>query len=268
MRLVSWNMHQRAENGVPVLEVVQLAKIYDCHKVLNGVDFQVAKGQVKAVIGPSGSGKSTMLRLMALLEYPDGGDVILDGNRIGVVQNRHGRIHPAPERILAKQRTDIGMVFQSWNLFPHLNVLQNVMSALRVVRHMADAEAQAVAEPMLERVGLADKRSAFPSELSGGQQQRVAIARALVMSPKVMLFDEPTSALDPELVGEVLRVIEGLAADGVTMVVVTHEISFARDAADTVAMFDQGEIVEEDSPRELFAGGGHERTLRFLQSVQ
>lgn len=255
-------------NSPPVLEVVELSKTYNGERVLNAIDFSVPKGQVKAVIGPSGSGKSTMLRLMALLEPADSGKVLLEGKQIGVVQRKNGTTRPASERVQARQRTDIGMVFQLLNLFPHLNALKNVMAGLTVVRKMGEAEAKGIAEAMLERVGLADKRFAFPSELSGGQQQRVAIARALVMSPKVMLFDEPTSALDPELVGEVLKVMESLATDGMTMVVVTHEIGFARNVADTVAMFDKGEIVEEAPPSELFEGRGHERTQRFLRSVQ
>ncbi|TKV58803.1 amino acid ABC transporter ATP-binding protein [Nakamurella flava] len=250
----------------PLLRVANLHKTYGATEVLKGVDFTVRRGEVKALLGPSGSGKSTILRLMALLEAPDQGEIVLDGRRLGVNATR-GRVVHLRERELARQRTDIGMVFQRFNLFNHLDALHNVMLGLTQVRRVPRAQARERATEMLARVGLADRTGHFPSELSGGQQQRVAIARALVMDPKVMLFDEPTSALDPELVGEVLGVMEQLAADGMTMVVVTHEVRFARRVADEVALFDGGQIVEQAGPDDFFDRPRHERTRRFLQHV-
>ena len=250
----------------PLLRVSDLHKSYGRTEVLKGVDFTVERGEVKALLGPSGSGKSTILRLMALLERPDQGEIMLDGKRLGV-QESGGRVAHLGERDLARQRTDVGMVFQKFNLFNHLDAVHNVMLGLTQVRGMKRAEAREQATAMLGRVGLADRARHFPSELSGGQQQRVAIARALVMNPSVMLFDEPTSALDPELVGEVLAVMEQLAADGMTMVVVTHETRFARRVANEVAMFDSGLIVEQAPPDAFFDHPQHERTRRFLEHV-
>jgi ABC-type polar amino acid transport system ATPase subunit len=250
----------------PTLQVRDLHKRYAGTEVLKGVEFSVDKGQVKAVLGPSGSGKSTMLRLMALLEPADRGDIRLNGDRIGAVES-NSRLHHHHERRLAVERRDIGMVFQRFNLFPHLTALQNVMLGLTEVKHAQRDEARERAFAMLSRVGLADRDGHFPSELSGGQQQRVAIARALVMNPQVMLFDEPTSALDPELVGEVLDVMEDLAAEGMTMIVVTHEVRFARRAANEVTLFDSGVIVEQAAPDEFFENPQHERTKRFLSHV-
>jgi polar amino acid transport system ATP-binding protein len=226
---------------------------------------------VKAILGPSGSGKSTLLRCLALLEPVDEGEIRIGGRRVGVRDGDGrpggGRAVPLPERELARQRTDVGMVFQRFNLFPHLTALGNVMLGLTEVRRRSKAEAREVASAMLERVGLAARADFFPGELSGGQQQRVAIARALVMNPRVMLFDEPTSALDPELVGEVLAVMEELAREGMTMVVVTHEIGFAKRAADRVLMMDGGAIIEEGAPTDFFDHPTHERTRRFLDAV-
>ncbi len=250
-----------------VLEAVELHKRYGPTEVLRGITFGVHRGDVKAVLGPSGSGKSTLLRCLALLEPVDRGEVRIDGRRVGVRDGRGDRPTPLPERVLATQRTEIGMVFQRFNLFPHLTALGNVMLGLTDVRGRSKAEAREVAGAMLDRVGLAARRDFFPSELSGGQQQRVAIARALVMNPKVMLFDEPTSALDPELVGEVLAVMEELAREGMTMVAVTHELGFARRAASRVIMMDAGVILEEGTPEELFSHPSHERTRRFLEAV-
>jgi len=250
----------------PLLRVNGLRKRYGHNEVLKGVDFDVHAGEVKAVLGPSGSGKSTILRLMALLERADGGEIHLLDKRLGVVQTG-SRWKPAKERELARQRADVGMVFQKFNLFPHLDARRNVMLGLTAVRKVSRAEARDKAEEMLVRVGLGDRMRHFPSELSGGQQQRVAIARALVLNPAVMLFDEPTSALDPELVGEVLRVMEQLAEDGMTMVVVTHEVRFARRVANEVAMFDEGTIIEQAPPDQFFDAPQHERTRRFLQHV-
>ncbi|MDQ4503877.1 amino acid ABC transporter ATP-binding protein [Sinomonas sp. ASV322] len=253
-----------ARPDAPVLEVRGLAKAYHGQSVLKSVDFSIRRGQVKAVLGPSGSGKSTMLRLMALLEPADAGRILLDGHELGGLGAR-GK--PKPERALARERQSIGMVFQRFNLFPHLTAARNVALGLTAVKgtHHRDAHDQAMA--MLERVGLAHRAGHYPSELSGGQQQRVAIARALVMNPTVLLFDEPTSALDPELVGEVLKVMEDLAEDGMTMIVVTHEVRFARRVADEVTLFDEGVIVEAAAPDEFFDNPHHERTRRFLSHV-
>jgi polar amino acid transport system ATP-binding protein len=251
-----------AQNG-PVLEARGLHKSYGSMEVLKGVDFTVNAGEVKAILGPSGSGKSTILRLMALLEPLDGGEILLQGRRLGVRTN--GR--PAPERELAHQRADIGMVFQRFNLFAHLDALHNVMLAQRLVKRVSPADARNRAADMLNRVGLGSHLKHYPGELSGGQQQRVAIARALVMEPSVMLFDEPTSALDPELVNDVLSVMEQLAEEGMTMVVVTHEMAFARKVASEVALFDQGVIIEQAGPEEFFGNPQHERTRRFLTHI-
>ncbi|MCG2621820.1 amino acid ABC transporter ATP-binding protein [Arthrobacter sp. I2-34] len=249
-----------------MLQVSNLHKSYAGNEVLKGVEFEVRKGQVKAVLGPSGSGKSTMLRLMALLEPADGGSIRLRGETIGTTV-RNGRTVHLPERALARQRQDIGMVFQRFNLFPHLDACRNVMLGLTSVQRISHREARERAMEMLGRVGLDHRAGHYPSELSGGQQQRVAIARALVLNPDVMLFDEPTSALDPELVGEVLEVMEKLAADGMTMIVVTHEVRFASRVADEVTLFDGGVIVEQAAPEEFFNNPRHERTRKFLSHV-
>ena len=251
-----------------VLEAVDVRRRYGSNEVLRGVSFGIRRGEVKAILGPSGSGKSTLLRCLALLEPLDGGEIRLDGRRVGTREGRGGRPAALPERELARQRTDIGMVFQRFNLFPHLSAIGNVMIGLTEVRKRPAGEAREIADRMLERVGLGHRKDFFPSELSGGQQQRVAIARALVMKPKVMLFDEPTSALDPELVGEVLRVMEELAREGMTMVVVTHEIGFARGVASRVLMMDEGQIVEDGPPDEFFSNPQQERTRKFLEAVR
>lgn len=250
----------------PTLTVQNLHKSYGNNQVLAGVEFEVNSGEVKAVLGPSGSGKSTMLRLMALLEPADQGAILMHGERVGASE-RGGKLHYLPERKLAIQRREIGMVFQRFNLFPHMTAQQNVMLALQSVQGVSKSEAKERAFEMLNRVGLSDRAGHFPSELSGGQQQRVAIARALVLGPQVMLFDEPTSALDPELVGEVLEVMEQLAESGMTMIVVTHEVRFARRVADEVTLFDSGVIVERAAPEEFFENPQHERTKRFLSHV-
>jgi ABC-type polar amino acid transport system ATPase subunit len=260
-------LHAGAPEG-HVLEAAGVHKRYGQHEVLRGVSFGIARGEVKAILGPSGSGKSTLLRCLALLEPIDGGEIHLDGRLVGAREAGGGRSEPLSETALARQRTDIGMVFQRFNLFPHLTALGNVMIGLTEVRGAPKAEARSIAETMLERVGLAHRRDFYPAELSGGQQQRVAIARALVMKPKVMLFDEPTSALDPELVGEVLRVMEELAREGMTMVVVTHEIGFARGAASRVLMMDEGQIIEDGEPNAFFSNPQQERTRKFLDAVR
>ncbi len=256
----------QSPNRESLLVAKDLHLSYGSKAVLRGVDLSVRPGQVKAILGPSGSGKSTTLRLLNLLERADRGTIELDGIQLGTVQ-RNGRAVPAPERILARQRASIGMVFQNFNLFPHLEAKRNVMSGLTTVRHVPKTEAGEQAEEILERVGLKEFTRSYPSELSGGQQQRVAIARALIMRPKLMLFDEPTSALDPELVGEVLRVMEALAREGMTMLVVTHETRFARKVADEVILFDAGVIVEQQEPEGFFEDPQHDRTKEFLRHV-
>jgi polar amino acid transport system ATP-binding protein len=241
-----------------VLRAANLHKSYDDVEVLKGVSFEVDRGQVKVVIGPSGSGKSTLLRCLAMLEPPDSGDVYLDGQQLTLLG----------EKALAPHRSEVGMVFQRFNLFQNMTALGNVMSGLVHVRGLAKGEARARALELLKRVGVADKAAQYPDELSGGQQQRVAIARALVMRPKAMLFDEPTSALDVELVREVLDVMESLASEGTTMVVVTHELRFAHHVASSVLMMDDGRIVEEAPPDEFFSSPKEERTQRFLALVE
>ena len=252
---------------VPVLEAVEVHRRYGPTAVLRGVSFSIGRGEVKAILGPSGSGKSTLLRCLALLEPLDGGEVRIEGQLVGARDAGNGRRERLGESEVARQRSDVGMVFQRFNLFPHMTALGNVMIGLTEVRKVGKAEARSIAESMLERVGLGHRRGFYPAELSGGQQQRVAIARALVMKPKVMLFDEPTSALDPELVGEVLRVMEELAREGMTMVVVTHEIGFARGVANRVLMMDEGEVIEDAPPDELFDRPQQPRTQRFLEAV-
>jgi len=247
----------------PVIEAKGVRKLYAGAEVLRGVDLCVMPGEVVSLIGPSGSGKSTFLRCVNHLEKIDGGSLLVDGMYIGY--RREGRkLYELSDRQTAAQRAGIGMVFQRFNLFPHKTALQNIIEAPIMVKGEARAEAVDRAQALLKRVGLADRANAFPSELSGGQQQRVAIARALAMRPRLMLFDEPTSALDPELVDEVLEVIRGLAADGMTMVVVTHEMTFARDVSHRVAIMDQGVVVEEGPPAELFTAPRQARTRAFL----
>jgi polar amino acid transport system ATP-binding protein len=241
-----------------VLRAEGVDKAYDGLKVLDGVSLEVARGQVKVIIGPSGSGKSTFLRCLALLEPVDAGAVYLEDERLSDLE----------ERELAAHRSEIGMVFQRFNLFQNMTALRNVMTALVDVRRLPKREARDRALEFLDRVGLADKASSYPEELSGGQQQRVAIARALVMRPKAMLFDEPTSALDVELVREVLDVMEDLAREGMTMVVVSHELRFAQHVASSILMMDEGRIIEEAPPQQFFSAPSHERTRRFLALVE
>ena len=243
-----------------------VGKKFGHHEVLKGVDLSVPKGDVTCLLGPSGSGKSTLLRCINHLERIDSGRLYVDGDLVGYRQE--GRIlHELDDRSIARQRTKIGMVFQRFNLFPHMTALENVMEAPRRVLKEPAIEARRRATALLEQVGLADKAHHFPAQLSGGQQQRVAIARALAMKPELMLFDEPTSALDPELVGEVLKVMRELAASGMTMVVVTHEMGFAREAADQVVFLDNGAIVEQGTPSEVLGNPQHERTQSFLSRV-
>jgi polar amino acid transport system ATP-binding protein len=250
----------------PMLLAQGVHKRYGRDEVLKGIDLEVAAGEVMCLIGPSGSGKSTFLRCINHLEKIDTGRIAVNGEAIGY-RERGGRLHEMPEREVCAQRAAIGMVFQRFNLFPHLTALENVVEAPLQVLREPRAQALEHGLALLARVGLADKAGAYPSRLSGGQQQRVAIARALAMRPKLMLFDEPTSALDPELVDEVLGVMRGLAADGMTMIVVTHEIAFARDAGNRVAFMDGGVVVEQGTPEELLIRPAHERTRSFLARV-
>ncbi|WP_406415962.1 amino acid ABC transporter ATP-binding protein [Streptomyces sp. NBC_00873] len=234
--------------------------------VLQGIDLTVERGQVCCLLGPSGSGKSTFLRCINHLEKLDGGRLSVDGAPVGYRQQGN-RLHELKEREIARSRQDIGMVFQRFNLFPHMTAVQNVMEAPVKVAGATRAEAHEDALRLLDRVGLADRADRYPAQLSGGQQQRVAIARALAMKPKLMLFDEPTSALDPELVGEVLDVMRQLASEGMTMVVVTHEIGFAREVADTAVFMDGGIVVEAGAPRQVLGDPRQERTRAFLSKV-
>ncbi|MFG2044344.1 amino acid ABC transporter ATP-binding protein [Dactylosporangium sp. NPDC048998] len=235
-------------------------------EVLRGIDLEVRPGEVCCVIGPSGSGKSTFLRCINHLERLNAGRIWVDGELVGY-RERGGKLYEMRDREVAIQRRNIGMVFQRFNLFPHMTVLENVMEAPLRVRRESRSEVRQRALALIDRVGLAEKVDSYPNQLSGGQQQRVAIARALAMRPKLMLFDEPTSALDPELVGEVLDVMQDLAREGMTMVVVTHEIGFAREVGDTLVFMDGGVVVEAGNPREIIANPRHERTKTFLAKV-
>jgi polar amino acid transport system ATP-binding protein len=251
----------------PMVEAVDVHKSFGRVEVLRGIDLTVMPGEVACVIGPSGSGKSTFLRCINHLERIDAGAMRVDGELIGY-REAGGKLHELRESEVARQRREIGMVFQRFNLFPHMTAAENVMEAPRTVRRAPRGAAGRQARALLDRVGLADKYDAYPAQLSGGQQQRVAIARALAMEPRLMLFDEPTSALDPELVGEVLDVMRGLARDdGMTMVVVTHEMGFAREVGDTLVFMDEGRIVEAGGPREVLGNPQHERTKAFLSKV-
>jgi polar amino acid transport system ATP-binding protein len=235
-------------------------------EVLKGITLQVQPGEVMCMLGPSGSGKSTFLRCINHLEKINAGRLYVDGELVGYRQ-QGDKLHELRESEVARERAQIGMVFQRFNLFPHMNALQNVIEAPTRVKGIPRQEAVQQARELLDRVGLADKIDAYPAQLSGGQQQRVAIARALAMEPKLMLFDEPTSALDPELVGDVLDAMRQLARDGMTMVVVTHEIGFAREVGDTLVFMDDGVVVESGEPREVLANPREERTKAFLSKV-
>jgi len=235
-------------------------------EVLKGISLEVQPGEVMCILGPSGSGKTTFLRCINHLEKINSGRLWVDGELVGYRQ-AGDRLFELPDNEVCRKRAEIGMVFQRFNLFGHMTALENVVEAPVRVRRISKDRATAAAKDLLTRVGLADKYDSYPSQLSGGQQQRVAIARALAMNPKLMLFDEPTSALDPELVGEVLDVMRGLANDGMTMVVVTHEIGFAREVGDTVVFMDEGVVVEAGKPREILASPQHERTRAFLSKV-
>jgi polar amino acid transport system ATP-binding protein len=245
-----------SDRGAAAIDVQDLHKYFGDNEVLKGIDFHVANGQVVCVIGPSGSGKSTLLRCVNMLEIPSSGKIFVEGDEI-----------TDPDADIDKLRSRIGMVFQQFNLFPHMTVLRNLTISQEKVKGRKKAEAIAVARRNLEKVGLADREDAYPAHLSGGQQQRVAIARALSMDPDMMMFDEPTSALDPELVGDVLAVMKDLASEGMTMMVVTHEMGFAREVGNKLVFMDGGVIVEEGDPREVLGNPQHERTQAFLSKV-
>ena len=252
--------------STPMVNAEAVHKRFGRNEVLKGITLQVAPGEVMCLLGPSGSGKSTFLRCINHLEKINAGRLSVDGELVGYRQVGD-RLHELRESEIARKRAEIGMVFQHFNLFPHMTALENVTCAPIRVKRAAREQARASARDLLDRVGLADKLDAYPAQLSGGQQQRVAIARALAMEPKLMLFDEPTSALDPELVGEVLAVMQQLARDGMTMVVVTHEMGFAREVADTVVFMDGGVVVEAGPPAEVLGAPRHERTRAFLSKV-
>src|ERR1700756_1593181 len=243
----------------PMVKAESVCKDFGALKVLKGITLDVNKGQVLVMVGPSGSGKSTFLRCINHLEPINAGRLYVDGELVGY-REKHGKLYELRPREAAKQRREVGMVFQHFNLFPHRTALENILEAPVHVKKTKKDVALKRARDLLEQVGLSDKAKAYPAQLSGGQQQRVAIARALAMDPKLMLFDEPTSALDPELVGEVLDVMKQLAKGGMTMIVVTHEMGFAREVADQVVFMDAGVIIEEGAPRELLSNPKHERT--------
>ncbi len=250
----------------PMVKAESVCKSFGALNVLKGITLEIGKGEVLVMVGPSGSGKSTFLRCINHLEQVNAGRLYVDGDLIGY-RERGGKLHQMSPRDAAKQRREIGMVFQHFNLFPHRTALENVIEAPIHVKGVKKSDAVARGEDLLRQVGLSEKAGAYPAQLSGGQQQRVAIARALAMSPKLMLFDEPTSALDPELVGEVLEVMKKLAAEGMTMVVVTHEMGFAREVANHLVFMDGGVVVESGPPREVLSNPQHERTKAFLSKV-
>ncbi|BBY77487.1 ATP-binding protein [Mycolicibacterium parafortuitum] len=259
-------MTAEAVSATPMVKAELVCKNFGALQVLKGITLEVQKGQVLVMVGPSGSGKSTFLRCINHLETVSAGRLYVDGALVGY-NERGGKLHEMKPRDVAKQRREVGMVFQHFNLFPHRTALGNVIEAPVQVAGVKKAEAVERGKELLAQVGLADKAQAYPAQLSGGQQQRVAIARALAMQPKLMLFDEPTSALDPELVGEVLGVMKKLAGQGMTMVVVTHEMGFAREVADELVFMDGGVVVERGNPREVMANPQHERTQAFLSKV-
>jgi ABC-type polar amino acid transport system ATPase subunit len=252
--------------ATPMVLAERVSKSFGSNEVLKSISLEVRRGEVLCLVGPSGSGKSTFLRCINHLEQVSSGRLSVDGKLVGY--REVGEVlHEMHPKDVARQRRDIGMVFQRFNLFPHMTALENVMEAPTQVKGIAKSQAKARALELLDRVGLAERADYYPAHLSGGQQQRVAIARALAMDPKLMLFDEPTSALDPELVGEVLDVMKGLAESGMTMIVVTHEMGFAREVADSLVFMDDGVVVETGEPRELLANPKHERTKAFLSKV-
>ncbi|MFM1651320.1 amino acid ABC transporter ATP-binding protein [Brevibacillus sp. B_LB10_24] len=249
-----------------MIAVNKINKHYGAHHVLKEIDLRIHKGEVVVIIGPSGSGKSTLLRCINYLEQIQDGSIEIEGKPIGLI-HKNGKLIEMPQNELNAMREKVGMVFQNFNLFPHKTVLGNIIMAPLTLGKMKKQEAVSLARELLEKVGLADKAEAYPDNLSGGQKQRVAIARALAMKPQIMLFDEPTSALDPELVGEVLSVMKELAKEGMTMVVVTHEMGFAREVADRVVVMADGRIIEEGAPDKIFQNPESERTKNFLSKV-
>ncbi len=250
-----------------IIEALDIHKSFGTLQILKGISLQVRRGEVVVLIGASGSGKTTFIRCINLLEDIQGGRIRVNGRAMGYRERSDGSLVRDSERNIARQRRDIGMVFQRFNLFPHMTALENIIEAPIQVLGTPRAEALEQARGLLARVGLADKANHYPSMLSGGQQPRVAIARALAMKPQAMLFDEPTSALDPETVGEVLQVMKELAEEGMTMVVVTHEMGFAREVADRVVVLDQGELIEQGPPEQIFSRPSHPRTRAFLSRV-
>ncbi|MEU2115768.1 amino acid ABC transporter ATP-binding protein [Streptomyces sp. NPDC016459] len=252
--------------GQPMVKAEGVHKSYGAAHILRGIDLEVQNGEVFCLVGPSGSGKSTFLRCINHLERVDGGRLSVDGQLVGY-REKNAKLYELKDSEVATQRRDIGMVFQRFNLFPHMTALGNVMEAPIQVKGESKAVARERAERLLDRVGLADKAGNYPTQLSGGQQQRVAIARALAMEPKLMLFDEPTSALDPELVGDVLDVMRDLAESGMTMIVVTHEMGFAREVGDSLVFMDGGVVVESGNPRDVLGNPQHDRTKAFLSKV-
>jgi polar amino acid transport system ATP-binding protein len=255
-----------APSGQPMVRANGVHKSFGALTVLKGIELQVQPGEVMCLVGPSGSGKTTFLRCINHLEQITAGRLYVDGVLVGYSEH-NGKVYELQPREAARQRRDIGMVFQHFNLFPHMTALENIIEAPTRVKRTAKPDAIALARKLLDQVGLAGKEKAYPAQLSGGQQQRIAIARALAMEPKLMLFDEPTSALDPELVGEVLDVMKQLAKGGMTMLVVTHEMGFAREVADQLVFMDAGVVVERGEPREVLANPQHERTKAFLSKV-
>ena len=251
--------------ATPILTLNKVGKSFGALRVLKGIDMTVQRSEVVCLIGPSGSGKSTLLRSMAFLEEYDEGTIHIEGQLLGWIDTDKGRKR-APQSQINQARRNVGMVFQQFNLWPHMTALGNVCEALRQVRKLSASDAKARGMAMLDKVGLAHKADAYPAQLSGGQQQRVAIARALAMEPHIMLFDEPTSALDPELVGEVLQVMKALAKEGMTMVVVTHEMGFAAQVADSVIFLDQGEVAARGTPQQIFHNAEQPRLQQFLQN--
>jgi polar amino acid transport system ATP-binding protein len=251
----------------PIIEALAIHKAFGELQILKGISLQVRRGEVVVLIGASGSGKTTLIRCINLLEDIQAGRIRVNGRAMGYRERADGRLVRDSERNIARQRRDIGMVFQRFNLFPHMTALENIIEAPIQVLGLSRAAALEDARRLLGRVGLTDKADHYPSQLSGGQQQRVAIARALAMKPQAMLFDEPTSALDPETVGEVLQVMKELAEEGMTMVVVTHEMGFAREVADRVVVLDQGELIEQGTPEQIFSQPQHPRTRAFLSRV-
>jgi polar amino acid transport system ATP-binding protein len=255
----------RTPTGLMV-DADRVSKHFGSNEVLKAITLQVRRGEVLCIVGPSGSGKSTFLRCINHLETVDAGRLYVEDVLVGY-REKNGKLHELHPKDAARQRRDIGMVFQRFNLFPHMTALENIIEAPMRVKRISKADATARGKELLSRVGLADKAGSYPAHLSGGQQQRVAIARALAMDPKLMLFDEPTSALDPELVGEVLDVMKQLAKDGMTMIVVTHEMGFAREVADSLVFMDGGVVVEYGKPRDVLSNPQHERTKAFLSKV-